>query len=492
MHLLSRDRSPERPRHERLLGGIAVCGAFAFYLVWQFLHRGVYQYSTALYPFDDADEWRYTACSRLVEHGYSLFDQVYSAQPPLFFLSLASGMRVFGDSITGARVSEILFGAVALAASAWCAWELAGPIAAGSAALVLAVSPGLLLYAHAVEAEVPMMALVTVALALALAYRRTDWIPLLVLSGLALAAATLVKFFALEAVLPVLWLIACRQGTVRARTSRAGIFTAVTVVPVLLDLALVSPARQWQQVVTLHGRAAGLPLPNLIAPTTILRQFFGLDSGLTVLALAGLVVLVLARRFMDAGFLALWTIGTIVMLLAFRPLFPHHAAILSASLAICGGAGGGVACEAVRQRRWIVGAPLAAACLAYLVFLPKLAHADRHSLLTPQPSALTILAAYVQRTTSPAAFVAVDNLQVADLANRNVPPPLCDPSTVRLLAGYLTAKDLISATRDYHARLVMPLGTYASVPGYLRWVRTHYHAVSVPGGGVVYRAPAQE
>jgi hypothetical protein len=138
----------------------------------------------------------------------------------------------------------------------------------------------------------------------------------------------------------------------------------------------------------------------------------------------------------------------------------------------------------------MVAVPVAAALLTYLVFLPRLAHVDRHSLLTPQPSTLTVLAAYVRHTTSPSELVAVDNLQVAELANRGVPPPLCDPSNVRLLAGFLTAKDLIAATRDYHARLVIPLGNYARVPGYMRWVRAHYHALSIPGGAMVYRARA--
>jgi hypothetical protein len=490
MHSRSRDRGGGSPRQERMLGSLAVFVALVFFLVWEFLHRGVYQYSTASYPFDDADEWRYTACSRLVEHGYTLFDQVFSAQPPLFFLSLASGMRVFGDSITGARSTEIAFGAVALAATAWAAWELAGPVGAAIAAAALAVSPDFLIYAHAVEAEIPMMALVTVSLALALTYRRTGWVPLLVLSGLTLAAATLVKVFALEAVLPVLWLIAVRHRNARPTAARAAVFGASTAIPVLLDLALVSPRKQWEQVVTLHDQAAGLHLPDLVPPATILREFLTFDAGLTALALGGIVALVLGRRIADGGFLGLWAIGTLAMLLVFRPLFPHHVAIVSAALAVCAGAGGSAAFDSLKDRRWISCLPVAAAVLAYLALLPRLAHADRHSLLAPQPSSLTVLAAYVERTTRPSSFIAVDNVQVAEQAHRFVPPPLCDPSNVRLLAGFLTAGDLISATRRYNAQLVIPVGNYKSVSGYMSWVRAHYHPVTVPGGALVYRSVA--
>src|SRR5947209_1248187 len=110
----------------------------AFYLWWEVVHRGVFAYNQSIYAVDDADEWRYTACSRLVEHGYGLFSQVFSAQPPVLFVTLAGGMRLFGDSIGGARWSTIVFGAIALAATAWITWMLAGPVAGGIAALLLA------------------------------------------------------------------------------------------------------------------------------------------------------------------------------------------------------------------------------------------------------------------------------------------------------------------------------------------------------------------
>jgi hypothetical protein len=481
--------TPTRP--ERLWARIAVGSAFTLFLVWEFLHRGVYAYSTALYPFDDADEWRYTACSRLVEHGYSLFDQVFSAQPPLFFLSLASGMRLFGDSISGARATEVAFGAVALGATVWTAWEIAGPVAGAVAAIVLAVSPAFLIYSHAVEAEVPMMAMVTLSLALALSYRSTGRVPLLVLSGLSLAAATLIKLFALDAILPVLWIIAMHEHSVRQRARSAAVFAGSTVIPVLIDLGLVSPRRQWEQVVSLHNRVAGLHLANLVPPATILRQFLTFDAGLTVMAVAGILTVMLARRVTDAGFLGSWLVGTLVMLFVFRPLFPHHAAILSTSQAVCAGVGAGVLRDLWHERRWLLGLPLGTAGLAYLVFLPRLVHADVRTLQAPPPSNVTVLAAYVQRSTSTTAFVAADNVRVAEEAHRLVPPPLCDPSNVRLLAGYMTTADLISATRRYRAQLVIPLGNYNAVPGYIRWVKAHYRPVQVPGGGLVYRLTAR-
>src|SRR5207245_38962 len=98
--------------------------------------------------------------------------------------------------------------------------------------------------------------------------------------------------------------------------------------PVVLEMALVAPAAQWNQVVSLHSAAAALSLPNALSNTDILRDVFTLDLGLTVLAIAGLAMLAVARRLHDLVFLVLWLGGFTAMLAVFHPLFPHHAAIL--------------------------------------------------------------------------------------------------------------------------------------------------------------------
>jgi hypothetical protein len=157
-------------------------------------------------------------------------------------------------------------------------------------------------------------------------------------------------------------------------------------------------------------------------------------------------------------------------------------------LAVCAGMGVGRAVEELQRGRWMMAAPVALAGIAYLVALPRLVHDDRHALYAgPSPHAL-LLAGYVSRHSVPTAFVAADDLAVDDLANRLVPPPLCDPSNVRLRAGYLTAADLIAATQTYRPQLVLSsFGIYAQVRSYLQWLQRHYHAVRSPPGTRAFR-----
>jgi hypothetical protein len=343
-----------------------------------------------------------------------------------------------------------------------------------------------------------MMALMTLGLGLAVTYREKRWTAAPPLAGLALAAAVLTKFFALEAVLPALWMVgvypsppnpsAGGEGALSGPDMPAvGGFLAALVVPVGLELLLVSPAQQWDQVVTLHTRAAGLNLPNLLPPDQVLGQFLGLDAGLTGLAVAGLLALLMLRRWSHLIFLGLWVFGTLAMLYLFRPLFPHHPAVLLSGLAVSAGTGAGIAIGAVSARQWFVALPVAAAGVLYLALGARLAHDDRHVLIAGGNPAVSALATYVQAHTRPSQFIAADDLAVADQADRLVPPPLCDPSNVRLRAGYLTAPELIRATQHYQTVMVVPsFGIYWQVPGYEAWVMRHYRASRTPGGVLVW------
>lgn len=457
--------------------------AVVWYVAWEVAHRGNSLYDTAFYKFDDADEWRYAACSRLVEHGYHLFSQVFSAQPPLLFLSLGEGMRLFGDSIAGARVIEVAFGLLTLLSTAAVAGMLRGPVAAGAAALLLAISPGFLVYSHAVEAEGPMMALVTLSLALVLFHRYRSNEVVAGAAGLALAAAILFKFFAVAAILPIAWALVSEDRSLTERCRSLLAVGIAALLPVAADLLLVSPRQQWDQVFRLHEQAARLQLPNTTAPLDLLWSFVRLDAGLALLAFTGLAALVLTRQTRSAGFVALWVLGAIAMLLGFRPLFPHHLAILLAGFAASAGIAIDCAVARVERAHVVTAVPLALLALLWLLLAPGVARADRHVLVPGQRAIVSTLSPYVDAHTITTDLLATDDLAIADAAHRLVAPPLCDPSNVRLRAGFLTASELIGATREYRVRLVLPsFGIFVQVPEYMRWLRDNYTTHKASGG----------
>lgn len=498
----------------RAVPAILGIAGIAWFLGWQIAHHGIFQYTQGIYAADDADEWRYTACSTLVEHGYALFSQVFSAQPPLLFLSLAGGMRLFGDTIAAARSVEIAFGLIGLLAAGWIAFRWTNGWGAAATLVLLAVSPAYLLYSHTVEAEGPMMALATLSLAILVLPtvvhlpprrdldRSAVLLPrivlpagrdhavggvgetiLVVVAGLVLAAAILTKLFALEALVPALFLLLTNSPR---RLRDSAVFLVAALLPVVLEFLLVSPAQQWRQAVSLHTKISSFPLPNTVSTLHILRNFLTFDLGLTLVAVAGFLVLLASERWRTAAFFFLWVGGELVMLVVFHPLFPHHPAILLTGMGALGGVGIGTAVDTLPLRR-VAALPLAIAFLAYLILVPRLVHDDRHLLVPGSPPRVVQLTRFVKHRLPPGSFIATDDLAVADQARLLVPPPLCDPSSVRLHAGYLTARTLKAATRRYHALMVLPtFGIYPQVPAYMAWVRGHYRLVPAPLGNVAY------
>ncbi|GAC1636966.1 MAG: hypothetical protein NVS4B2_25610 [Chloroflexota bacterium] len=466
------------------VGGVAL-GAI-LYCLWQWHFRQTLAYAQAIYPISDADEWRYTACSRLVEHGYPLFTSVFSAQPPLLYAALAGGMAMVADNIAGARSVEVVFGAVALASSCWLAAELAGSGAAAITAILLAVSLGFLVYARAVEAEGPMLALATLSLALAARYRRVPSTGIAMLSGLALAGAVLMKLFAVEVLVPALWIVVTAGGSRRRRATHAVSMVLAVILPVIADFALLAPAEQWRQVVTMHEAAARLNLAGVDPTWQTVGAFLKLDAGLSLLALCGFLALVVRGRKNDAILFALWIGGSALMLLTFQPLFPHHPVILITGLACCAGVGtsaGMAALAASPVARFL----MLAGALVYVALLPRLVHADLHVLYPQQGNPTRPYTQYISARTGVHDLVAVDDLRVADETHRLVVPPLCDPSNVRLRSGYLTTADAISATRHYQPRVVLfSFGIFQQIPGYEPWLARTYVRHVLAGGAKAY------
>jgi hypothetical protein len=471
----------------RVVSSIGLLLAGVIYLGWQWAHRGVSTYGASVFPYSDADEWRYISCSRLVLHGYALFTQVFSAQPPLLFVSLASGMRLFGDSVTGAHLTEASFGLVGLAAACVLAYLLAGELAAAATGLLLAVSPLYLVYSRAVEAEGPMMAMMTVGIALAVGYWRRGGRTLIVLAGLAIAAAILFKLFAVAALVPAGWAVLLRPASMRDRLLSLVLLGIAAALPVALEMALLAPGAQWDQVMRLHEQAGAIVLPGADSTLSLFRYFVHATLGLSAMAALGVCVLAARRRLPELSVLAVWLATFIVMLVAFHPLFQHHLAILLTGVGVAAGCGVGEAWTSLTERQWTAPACVGLAAVIFLFAAPGMIHEDRHTVGPLSPSGSTLLAAYLTTHTGPGDMIATDDSEAAVLAGRLVPPALCDPSTVRYLAGYMPAADVIAQTAHYHAQVAAPRATFALEGAYVRWLDRHYRKMSLDGAPLYTR-----
>src|SRR5437764_6034195 len=288
---------------------------------------------------NDYDEGAYVISAQLLLRGYPLFHSVFSAQPAFFLPSLAAVVRVVGNPVVAGHVYEALFGLATLVGVFWMGWTAYRPLAGPLAAALLALSPGFLLYAHAVEAEMPMLGLCTLSVAAAQAYNLTQRRSMAALCGLLLMAGTEMKLLSVVVALPLALLLVGRARPAARPARDALAFVLCLVAPALLALALLSPADQLRQVVAMHLAASrALPL-DAGANVQALKVFLGYDPGLLLVAIAGAILALLwgRNRYLPLVY-ALWFLSTLILLWRYHPFIQHQFVPLLPPLALLGAA----------------------------------------------------------------------------------------------------------------------------------------------------------
>ncbi len=521
---------------------LAVLGGYA---AWQ-LHNATgvtYSHAPALGKDagDDYDEGAYVTSARLLLRGYPLFKTVFSAQPAFFLPTLAGVVRVVSNPVAAGHIYEALCGILALLGVIWMAWTAYRPLAAPLGALLLAVSPGFLLYSHAVESEMPMLALCTLSVAAAQSYYLNGWRTMAALAGLLLCAGTEMKLLSVVAVPPLALLLL--GGAWRRRADGVpwsallldlATFVLALAIPAAATWYLLSPADQLRQVVTFHldaGRSASFGTGDNVPA---LRVFLGYDPALLLAAAASVVLALLPGRGRDGGrrylpvVYLLWFLTTLVFLWRYHPTFQHQFVPLLPPLALLGAGLAGIALARAsrgaymdssgrgwtrgiapstgrattlppssRPRRLAPAVPLALlALVGYGALLGRnTVPLDRQLYkpsVTPNRSRLIAL---VDRVSRPGDFVVTDDPMVVLGANRLLPPGIEDPSMVRIAAGYLTASQAERSTVRYHVAVIVfsrpkvvhgrLVGTVLShdLPRYSSWVARHYRRIDSPVSG---------
>src|ERR1700730_8400018 len=283
------------------------------------------------------DEGVYWQSLRALARGEPLFSSVFASQPPGFYYAFLP-FYGFAHSLTGLRVGVLLFGLVGLAATYVAGRLLAGEMA-GLVALVLAATSPVYLHQSAVlQADGPAVALSTVAVALALAAVRADGRIRDLLAagaGLTLALAVGIKLLGGVTALPIALVLLAATGG-RGRVAAAAIVGGLLGSIVILLPALASPGAACDQLVLMHLRAGqaekgglGVNLGFLLAQR---------ELPLEVLAALGVLVALLRRDRTIVMPLA-WVLASVVAVLLYHPLFPHHLVMLSPALAITAAVG---------------------------------------------------------------------------------------------------------------------------------------------------------
>ena len=439
------------------------------------------------------DEGVYLLSARALTHGYTLFADVFSSQPPAFVESLALAMRLAGDSLQTGRIFALAFGLAALAAIGDIARRIHGPWAAPLAVVALGLGATFLDLSHVVQAEMPALALALLSIDACLVARRRGWPGAWTFAAGALfGLAALFKLFIvpLAVALGLLFLLAPGEdheeprweldgrGATLLRRSARRLLTAVAGAVVVLGIPfLIYDARElWSQAVSFQ--IAKHEVYELDRAMNLLRAWSRLrgEPVIGVTAIVGAIVL--ARRGqLVLAWLACWLVATLVVLMEQTPLFWRHFVLLAPIVALAAAA----LARPLVPSRTPLGAFAVVGALAGMWFCESIAWSSAWFPLDPgitrvreRTSSLPKAAAWLATNTAADELVVGDDPAAIYLAGRQTVPELCDTSRARIASGFLTLEEARSKSSVARVIVVRTDGRLLKVSGYKAWLKQHY------------------
>ena len=418
--------------------------------------------------FRDYDEGVYWQSLRAMGRGERLFGTVFASQPPAFYYAMLPYYLV-GHSIFALRLGILVFSAAGLAATYVTGRMLAGPVAGLLAAGLLATSSLYIQQGAVLQADAPAAALSVATLAFLAAAThangRRRWL-LGAAAGACLAFALGTKLSGALVALPAA-LILWQAPRPRGHLPIAFVLGVAASALILLIPMLEYPQAAFDNLIHSH-LAAGQALHQVLG-TNLRLLLFKRELPLEGVA-AALTLVALLRHDHRILPIGVWAAASVIAILLYQPLFPHHVVMLLPSLALLTGIG-------------LVGlseAPFAVTTsgLALVTLTAGLgvgiaigdANGERHA-----GGHEALLAASLRAHTHADDFIISDNPYAVALADRDIPGPVVDTSHQRIAAELLSVADLDAASRRYHVQFVLVDGArLPSVPGFTAWLNKNY------------------
>jgi 4-amino-4-deoxy-L-arabinose transferase-like glycosyltransferase len=422
----------------------------------------------------DTDEGINAIKAMMVLRGYSLYNEIWSDQPPFFTFLLASWFRIFGLRLTAGRVLVLLFSMGLIAAGTAYLRKTWGWLAAACGVLTLFLLP------YFLRLSVSMMiGLPAIALAVASFYLLAEWharpsLARLLGCALLLGLSILTKGF--TAFLVPIWFIGIlltvlRTPAVAEQWKRRWVgpiaWLAVLGFIAVGGILVVGP-QNLSQLIDVHVQAAQNE-SLLVSPNhASLEEYLAESLPLFALAIVGTWRAIRLRKW-SALYLAGWVVAGYALLAVNHPTWYHHQLLLTVPAALLASPAVSTSIDDVRRwaarRRFTTAIAVSLACLAlFVVFLAGRVPGTLDGLDTrlpnftgPQPgeeSERDVLAAmsdYAGQTR----WLFTDRPIFAFFTGLPVPPQLSVISQKRILTGDLTPEEIAAALEEYAPEMIL-------------------------------------
>ena len=315
-------------RHKKIFLAAVFIAAFTAVIISIFPVKQAFEYNP--------DEGRYLEVSSLYLKGFSLYNQIWFDQPPLFPLLLSFWLKLFGISLYHARILVIIFSGLLI----WAFYQTIkidwGRFTALSASVFLILSSSYLRLSASVMLNLPALAFAMVSIYFLSLYRQLQKKNLLLLSGIAMGLSLQIKLITLFLIPIIIAQIIYKKFSPLKNTRIppglsdifiwvAGLLAAYA--PIALMFFHANPGLFTQQLIIPHIKSLDFSQDNL----AILRKFILADYDFLLLALLGIFIIIKQKKYL--GLLpAAWLIFAFAILSKHQPLWHHYYLLISIPL----------------------------------------------------------------------------------------------------------------------------------------------------------------
>lgn len=284
----------------------------------------------------DTDEGQELIKAVLYSQGYSLYDPIWSDQPPLLTVILAAWFKVWGESIIAARSLILIFATLLIWAFSNIIRLSLGKLEGILAVAMLAISCNFLRLSVSVMIGIPCLSLAILSLYLLLLYQKQNKLYFLLLSGISFALSLQFKMFTIF-LLPIWSILIVETEWQKSRQ----IFNQNIIVKIIIWLGAIASAfliigltynsLQLESFFKFHLTANLKDVfvnENSLADVTVM---YLQEIDYTLFALFGLGTIRRSRPWVS-NIPLLWLISATIMLIRHKPVWYHHYLLLSIPL----------------------------------------------------------------------------------------------------------------------------------------------------------------
>jgi len=468
----------ERPLVPAVLWSLAI----VLFLIWPLAHLG----ATAW----DNDEGLYLQRAALANAGHPLYVETLIDKPPLLVWLLQAAFKLAGNTITAARLTILVQTLMGFMSTSLIAWLLWGKWAGVATAWTMLGFSELIVRANVIMPDLPAAAWSSLAVVLALSFRKSGKHRWLFLAGTAYAGALLIHPLLIYTGVPM-GVALVLPGSVlhRSRSERSASWIDLAVVlsalagTLLLCLSTVDSRAFIDWVIKSNYDAISQRLSSNIGSNfRLMIAHLATMEGLVAFAVtSSLLVCATSIGRRRSTVLASWWLGAFVTLLLCSPTWPHYLILLTPPLFITAGGGIGTLHQwmttnqgdrprAVWLRASLAIGAITAGTLFVVQSIPNLAHelTWRYGEWSEASLAAQRL---IRRETAPGTYIATDDPFLAFNAGRLILPSLAEGSFKQITTGRLRPQDVVREVLEYQTPLVFfATGQIEHLPGFEQWV----------------------